>query len=104
MITHVIRMKYVELPIIPTEFNGFLEVLAGDLSATVLESVPVQPMDQVLNGLDYATLKFVPNGNEPILLYPGDLILIHKDRNEFSAVISPTEYVTEKLRLLVGGD
>ena len=104
MITHVIRMKYVELPIIPTEYNGFLEILAGDHSAAVLEALPVQPTEQGLNGLDYATLKFSPNGNETVLLYPGDLILIHKDRNEFSAVISPTEFVTEKLRLLVGGD
>lgn len=104
MITHVIRMKYVELPIIPTEYNGYLEVLAGDMSDSVLEEIPVKPTDFTANGYDYATLNFTPSNGETVLLTPGDLILVHKESNDFSVVLSSTEHLTEMLCKLVRGE
>lgn len=101
MLTHVIELKYVELPIVPTEYNGFLRILAGDPAADILNEPPVTPRLPEQDALDYATLNFVYDGNHTAVLYPGDLILIH-DNSRFSVVLNPDTDYLRSLLLTVG--
>ena len=98
MITHVLKLNYLERVNDGYEEGPRFALLAGDKEAENLKALEFT--EGVNVETDYLVVEFIATDTNGVDLGPGDLIVLSGDRS--SVVISPSEDVVEALVAKVG--
>ena len=98
MITHVLKLNYLEKLSEGYEEGPHFALLAGDEEAEILEKLEFT--EGTTADCDYFVAEFIATDTNGVFLRPGDLIVLSGDRS--SVVISPSEDVVEALVAKVG--
>lgn len=98
MITHVLKLNYLEKLSEGYEEGPRFTLLAGDKEA---ENLKAMEFTEGVNAeTDYLVVEFIATDTNGVDLGPGDLVVLSGDRS--SVVISPSEDVVEALVAKVG--